>query len=114
MVIALVDLAIIICAGYLLFGVPIKGSIVQLALFALFLFRRNAGKRPQQVATWSVGEEAARGTEEARRRTALVNQDSSHGVVGECRASGMFGIGPTRVITKRRGPRHEGAIARVC
>jgi ABC-2 type transport system permease protein len=39
MVIALVDLAIIICAGYLLFGVPIKGSIVQLAIFALlYLF----------------------------------------------------------------------------
>ena len=39
MVIALIDLAIIICAGYLLFGVPIKGSIVQLALFALlYLF----------------------------------------------------------------------------
>jgi ABC-2 type transport system permease protein len=35
MAIALVDLAIIICAGYLLFGVPIKGSIVQLAIFAL-------------------------------------------------------------------------------
>jgi len=35
MVIALVDLAIIICAGYLLFGVPIKGSIFQLAIFAL-------------------------------------------------------------------------------
>ena len=39
MTIALVDLAIIICAGYLLFGVPIKGSIVQLAIFALlYLF----------------------------------------------------------------------------
>lgn len=35
MVIALVDLTIIICAGYLIFGVPIKGSIVQLAMFAL-------------------------------------------------------------------------------
>jgi ABC transporter DrrB family efflux protein len=39
MVIALIDLAIIICAGYLLFGVPIKGSIFQLAVFALlYLF----------------------------------------------------------------------------
>jgi ABC-2 type transport system permease protein len=39
MVIALIDLAIIICAGYLLFGVPIKGSIAQLAIFALlYLF----------------------------------------------------------------------------
>ncbi len=39
MVIALVDLVIIICAGYLIFDVPIKGSIVQLALFALlYLF----------------------------------------------------------------------------
>ena len=39
MVIALVDLTIIICAGYLLFGVPIKGSIFQLAIFALlYLF----------------------------------------------------------------------------
>jgi len=35
MVIALVDLLIIICAGYLIFGVPIKGSIFQLAIFAL-------------------------------------------------------------------------------
>jgi ABC-2 type transport system permease protein len=39
MVIALVDLVIIICAGYLLFGVPIKGSIIQLGIFALlYLF----------------------------------------------------------------------------
>mgnify|MGYP002813338436 FL=1 len=39
MAIALIDLAIIICAGYLLFGVPIKGSIFQLAIFALlYLF----------------------------------------------------------------------------
>ncbi|MCC6764788.1 MAG: ABC transporter permease [Deltaproteobacteria bacterium] len=39
MVIALVDLSIIICAGYLLFGVPIKGSVVQLAIFSLlYLF----------------------------------------------------------------------------
>lgn len=39
MVIALVDLSIIIGAGYLLFGVPIKGSIIQLAIFALlYLF----------------------------------------------------------------------------
>ncbi len=39
MVIALIDLAIIICAGYLLFDVPIKGSIFQLAIFALlYLF----------------------------------------------------------------------------
>ncbi len=39
MVIAMVDLVIIICAGYLLFGVPIKGSIIQLAIFALlYLF----------------------------------------------------------------------------
>ncbi|MCC6850091.1 MAG: ABC transporter permease [Deltaproteobacteria bacterium] len=39
MVIALVDLSIIIGAGYLLFGVPIKGSMVQLAVFALlYLF----------------------------------------------------------------------------
>ena len=39
MVIALIDLAIIICAGYVLFGVPIKGSIFQLAIFALlYLF----------------------------------------------------------------------------
>ncbi len=35
MVIALIDLLIIIVAGYVLFGVPIKGSILQLALFAL-------------------------------------------------------------------------------
>jgi ABC-2 type transport system permease protein len=35
MTIALVDLAIIIVAGYVLFGVPIKGSIFQLAIFAL-------------------------------------------------------------------------------
>jgi ABC-2 type transport system permease protein len=35
MVIALIDLAIIMIAGYVLFGVPIKGSIVQLSLFAL-------------------------------------------------------------------------------
>lgn len=35
MVIALVDLLIIIVAGYLLFDVPIKGSILQLAIFAL-------------------------------------------------------------------------------
>ena len=39
MVIALVDLCIIITAGYLLFGVPIKGSLVQLAIFSLlYLF----------------------------------------------------------------------------
>ncbi len=39
MVIALVDLVIIICAGYVLFDVPIKGSIVQLAIFSLlYLF----------------------------------------------------------------------------
>jgi ABC-2 type transport system permease protein len=39
MVIALIDLVIIIGAGYLLFGVPIKGSIAQLAIFALlYLF----------------------------------------------------------------------------
>ena len=39
MVIALIDLAIIVTAGYLLFGVPIKGSIVQLAIFSLlYLF----------------------------------------------------------------------------
>ncbi len=39
MVIALLDLCIIICAGYLLFGVPIKGSLFQLAIFALlYLF----------------------------------------------------------------------------
>jgi ABC-2 type transport system permease protein len=39
MTIALIDLVIIICAGYLLFGVPIKGSIFQLAIFALlYLF----------------------------------------------------------------------------
>ncbi len=39
MVIALIDLVIIIAAGYLLFGVPIKGSIVQLAIFSLlYLF----------------------------------------------------------------------------
>ena len=35
LVIALIDVAIIIVAGYVLFGVPIKGSIVQLGLFAL-------------------------------------------------------------------------------
>lgn len=35
LVIALIDLAIIIVAGYVLFGVPIKGSIAQLAIFAL-------------------------------------------------------------------------------
>jgi len=35
LVIALVDLAIIIVAGYVLFGVPIKGSIAQLGIFAL-------------------------------------------------------------------------------
>lgn len=35
LVIALVDLVIIIVAGYVLFGVPIKGSIPQLGLFAL-------------------------------------------------------------------------------
>jgi ABC-2 type transport system permease protein len=34
-VIALIDLAIIITAGYLLFGVPIKGSLLQLAIFSL-------------------------------------------------------------------------------
>ena len=34
-VIALLDLTIIITAGYLVFGVPIKGSLLQLALFAL-------------------------------------------------------------------------------
>jgi ABC-type multidrug transport system permease subunit len=33
--IALVDLAIIIAAGYLLFAVPIKGSLTQLAVFSL-------------------------------------------------------------------------------
>jgi len=39
MAIALIDLAIIITAGYVLFGVPIKGSIVELAFFALlYLF----------------------------------------------------------------------------
>jgi ABC-2 type transport system permease protein len=37
-VIALIDLAIVIAAGYLLFGVPIKGSLLQLSLFSvLFL-----------------------------------------------------------------------------
>jgi ABC-2 type transport system permease protein len=35
LVIALVDLVIIIVAGYVLFGVPIKGSIAQLGIFAL-------------------------------------------------------------------------------
>lgn len=35
LVIALIDLAIIIVAGYVLFGVPIKGSVAQLAIFAL-------------------------------------------------------------------------------
>lgn len=35
MTIALLDLVIIIVAGYVLFGVPIKGSIFQLAIFAL-------------------------------------------------------------------------------
>ncbi len=34
-VIALIDLVIIIVAGYVLFAVPIKGSIVQLAIFAV-------------------------------------------------------------------------------
>lgn len=34
-VIALIDLVIIIVAGYVLFAVPIKGSIVQLAIFSL-------------------------------------------------------------------------------
>ena len=39
MTIALIDLVIIIVAGYVLFGVPIKGSIFQLAIFALlYLF----------------------------------------------------------------------------
>lgn len=39
MLIALIDLSIIIGAGYLLFGVPIKGSLLQLAIFALlYLF----------------------------------------------------------------------------
>lgn len=35
LMIALIDLAIIIVAGYVLFGVPIKGSIAQLGIFAL-------------------------------------------------------------------------------
>jgi ABC-2 type transport system permease protein len=34
-VIALIDLVIIIVAGYVLFAVPIKGSLVQLAIFAI-------------------------------------------------------------------------------
>jgi ABC-type multidrug transport system permease subunit len=34
-VIALIDLAIIVAAGYVVFGVPIKGSLLQLAVFAL-------------------------------------------------------------------------------
>jgi ABC-2 type transport system permease protein len=41
--IALVDLAIIVAAGYLLFGVPIKGSLFQLTLFALLYLVSSLG-----------------------------------------------------------------------
>lgn len=41
--IALVDLAIIITAGYLMFGVPIKGSLFQLTIFSLLYLISSLG-----------------------------------------------------------------------
>lgn len=43
MAIALLDLAIIVTAGYLLFGVPIKGSLIQLAVFSLLYLVSSLG-----------------------------------------------------------------------
>jgi len=42
-VIALLDLALVITAGYVLFEVPIKGSLVQLALFSLLYLISSLG-----------------------------------------------------------------------
>ncbi len=42
-VIALLDLAIVVAAGYVLFAVPIKGSLVQLALFAVLYLVGSLG-----------------------------------------------------------------------
>jgi len=42
-IIAFIDLAIVVVAGYLIFAVPIKGSLVQLAIFALLYLTASLG-----------------------------------------------------------------------
>ena len=42
-IIAFIDLAIVVVAGYVIFAVPIKGSLVQLAIFALLYLTASLG-----------------------------------------------------------------------
>jgi ABC-2 type transport system permease protein len=42
-IIAFIDLAIVVVAGYLIFAVPIKGSLLQLAIFALLYLTASLG-----------------------------------------------------------------------